>query len=497
MSIDFYDVIEYRVPGNAGTRNWAFDYIYFMANEGIVNGTGVNTFSPGSNTTVAQFCKMAILAADIDGEQYGNWSETNPLGWSKNYIDYAIDNGYFDYESGLGAKNYTDYNVPIRREFAFYIAWKAFGEGGRRATTLTDKTGTFLELGFTDSNINSIVKEEYKPAIVRLYNSNIVTGYNDGELKPMSFITRAEVCAILYRIIKIDEYEVTGTGVNVRESHDINSTILGMINYPGDPTKVIKGGLFPNEEPQDTPKGNYVWVKIHYYNPSTNKWVLAWVSKEYLRPVQEKTESIEGVVYAITSTDILKRLEPEERRANAEYIYRYLRYEEGWTKNAICGLLGNIHHESWFNPGVWQSLNNPELGYGIIQLSPFPPGTPNPFLSHAGLTVATANEMATGNPIKLMNLQLECLIWECQPTTHHLQQQWWPDQTQKYYDKLSLTPGIPGKISFAQYTAAEYSVRDLTLIFHATRLRSGDDATILEERIDYADDWDKHFSDWR
>lgn len=51
---------------------------------------------------------------------------------------------------------------------------------------------------------------------------------------------------------------------------------------------------------------------------------------------------------------------------NAEYIYNYLK-KKGFTKNAICGILGNMNSESTINPAVWQSLNDMYLGYGLVQ----------------------------------------------------------------------------------------------------------------------------------
>lgn len=57
--------------------------------------------------------------------------------------------------------------------------------------------------------------------------------------------------------------------------------------------------------------------------------------------------------------------------SNAQYILNYLS-QRGWTKNAICGMLGNMQRESTINPGIWQSLNygNYSGGYGLVQWTP-------------------------------------------------------------------------------------------------------------------------------
>jgi murein DD-endopeptidase MepM/ murein hydrolase activator NlpD len=68
-----------------------------------------------------------------------------------------------------------------------------------------------------------------------------------------------------------------------------------------------------------------------------------------------------------------------EMTENAEYILGYL-LSKGWTRNAICGLLGNMQTESTINPGIWQSLNSYDStpyvtvngqGYGLVQWTPF------------------------------------------------------------------------------------------------------------------------------
>jgi hypothetical protein len=61
----------------------------------------------------------------------------------------------------------------------------------------------------------------------------------------------------------------------------------------------------------------------------------------------------------------------DEMKINAEYILTYL-LNEGWTKNSICGSLGNMQTESTINPGIWQNLDegNESLGYGLVQWTP-------------------------------------------------------------------------------------------------------------------------------
>lgn len=61
----------------------------------------------------------------------------------------------------------------------------------------------------------------------------------------------------------------------------------------------------------------------------------------------------------------------EQMTVNAQYILDYLR-EGGWTKNAVCGMLGNIQTESTINPELWEDLdgNNLSKGFGLVQWKP-------------------------------------------------------------------------------------------------------------------------------
>ena len=47
--------------------------------------------------------------------------------------------------------------------------------------------------------------------------------------------------------------------------------------------------------------------------------------------------------------DSSNTMDIEKMKVNATYLYGYL-IQEGWTVNAICGMLGNMQSESAINP---------------------------------------------------------------------------------------------------------------------------------------------------
>ena len=63
-------------------------------------------------------------------------------------------------------------------------------------------------------------------------------------------------------------------------------------------------------------------------------------------------------------------LNQAEMENNAQLFYlRMHNYQ--FSLNAIAGILGNAQHESSINPGIWESLDPYEGGYGLLQWTPY------------------------------------------------------------------------------------------------------------------------------
>lgn len=69
-----------------------------------------------------------------------------------------------------------------------------------------------------------------------------------------------------------------------------------------------------------------------------------------------------------------KALNMDQMKVNAAYIYKALG-NKGFSKEAICGMLGNMQTESSLNPGRWESNRvggSPRAhGYGLVQWTPY------------------------------------------------------------------------------------------------------------------------------
>ena len=100
-----------------------------------------------------------------------------------------------------------------------------------------------------------------------------------------------------------------------------------------------------------------------------------------------------------------------------------------------------------------------------------------------------ANNITEYCPQELMNSQLDYLIH----TMKTGEGEWLTNNTQRFYDKLSLSDGVSGKISGEEYMASTDAPRDLALIFNACYERSGDGTMLLEERVMAAEAWYQYF----
>jgi len=205
---------------------------------------------------------------------------------------------------------------------------------------------------------------------------------------------------------------------------------------------------------------------------------------EFLRMATDDIRSLQVYAKVAAGSDNLTNA---QQTANAEYICSYL-LNKGWELEAICGLLGNILHESHFNPGVWFTLNEPLSAYGIVQ---FRPATD--FFRHYGFNNSTEavrhfNNMALSDPQKLMDMQLEFMIYSCQPTTPSNQRRWQPDMAVSTYH-------APYKMTFSEYISSTKSAGELAVIFASHFERSGASLSQMQSnRGGPANDWFTYFS---
>lgn len=213
------------------------------------------------------------------------------------------------------------------------------------------------------------------------------------------------------------------------------------------------------------------------------------------REQREQEYEINHSVYGIVGDAYSGALTEEQQRVNAEYIYDRLS-EEGWSKEAICGLFGNIENESGFNPGIWQDLNEdkkPNIGYGIVQITPathfvnWMNGRPIDFKVKNAQQLenefSALDAMTVDNPKGLLDKQLEFFIYSCETTEDTCR--WIP----------TTDHGSTCAMTYQEYISSNRSPEELALIFHGSFERSKDTEVMRQEREQAARDWYDYFHD--
>lgn len=188
-----------------------------------------------------------------------------------------------------------------------------------------------------------------------------------------------------------------------------------------------------------------------------------------------ETTSLPGIYTRVAAGHIT--LGEHQMEINAVYIYYYLK-GKGFTKNAVCGILGNMQLESTLNPAVWQVLNNLSYGYGLVQWddgSRFIDWAKNQGIISAA-TATAVNTLAYSDPGKLMKAELDFLMVDM--TAPGV---WFtPSDNQSKY-------GTTQTLTAAQYKVSTESAGELARIFCGHYERPG--TPVISERVAAANKW--------
>lgn len=189
------------------TPSWCAEAINDMAKQGILSGFQDGTFRPDQAMTRAQMAKVLhlIYVPEIDEEYlaenpenkvyYDAAEKANPGNWASVYI--ATANAIGVKEFGYG---YEEWAKPSTRyEMAHmasqYAILRLMLDG--KDTTLTIMEDLIPYIG----DYSTFQDREYAKAVLWMYTEGYVNGSDShGTFNPDSTITRAQACAILYRI---------------------------------------------------------------------------------------------------------------------------------------------------------------------------------------------------------------------------------------------------------------------------------------------------------
>ncbi len=177
----FSDVDENEWYGANGTQSVMNAYRY-----GLMQGNGDGTFNPKGNMKVSE---ALTIAARIHDTYYNNETEfeTDGKNWYDDYVTYALNEGI------IRKSDFASYEKTISREEMAYIFANII------PSDELDEINEIETLPDVDE------ENDYFDDIIFLYQVGVLTG-NDakGTFLPKSNISRAEVSAIIVRLIDED-----------------------------------------------------------------------------------------------------------------------------------------------------------------------------------------------------------------------------------------------------------------------------------------------------
>ena len=193
---------------NDNDYSWAETEIEYCRTNGIMTGDENGNLNPGGTLTRAQMAKMLVEGFELDKEDTAS-SQPAPseIPMQNSFSDVSQDMWYYSYAETLReymtqpGDRFNGDEIVTREEFASTLV---------RASGLTEgniRNSGMLEVNFKDSDeVSSKYRTLMTIAVERAYFRG-----SDGYLRPQDNLTRAEVCALLYRVIESNKGNITLT----------------------------------------------------------------------------------------------------------------------------------------------------------------------------------------------------------------------------------------------------------------------------------------------
>lgn len=154
----------------SGPEQWYYEELAELYKAGVINGYPDGTFRPASTVTTGEALKMILEASGYPTP------ERVASHWARGYLNLALE------EELLVRGEITDLDIPMTRELVCRVASKALR----------------LERMYEDQPFD----DTDSTYVLALYDHGVITGYEDGSFRPEMSLTRAELTAIVWRILE-------------------------------------------------------------------------------------------------------------------------------------------------------------------------------------------------------------------------------------------------------------------------------------------------------
>lgn len=174
------------------SSHWAKEAIDYVVGRGLITGTSDKVFAPDAAMTRGMLVMALGKLSGVNTKVYTTSSFTDVKEDSeyRPYIEWAVQKGIIQ---DIGNKQFAPDRAITREELAviFVNYAKAIGY----TLPVTREAVTFADAVY--------IGNSYSEAVISLQQAGIMMGKKDKKFNPKANATRAEVCAMLYRYIKL------------------------------------------------------------------------------------------------------------------------------------------------------------------------------------------------------------------------------------------------------------------------------------------------------
>lgn len=190
-----YSVVWNPIEFKDVSQHWAKNTINNMGSRMVISGVGNGMFEPNRDITRAEFAAIVVRSLGLKpGTGNNAFKDVKSEDWYCKYVETAYEYGII---SGYGNEKFGPMD-KITREQAMTMIAKAMKLTGLKMEFKTDEVQELLA-GFSDSGQSSTWANDNTAACIK---AGIVSGKGSETLAPKDEITRAEVAAIIERLLQ-------------------------------------------------------------------------------------------------------------------------------------------------------------------------------------------------------------------------------------------------------------------------------------------------------
>ncbi|MCD8372136.1 MAG: S-layer homology domain-containing protein, partial [Clostridia bacterium] len=195
-----YYMYEQTTFSDVARTHWAYDYVEYCYDGGIVEGVGNEKFDPDATLTRAQFITM-MGRATYENEVQAQTTSSDS--WYSGYVRYLINKGYLD---GI-ATDETSLNQGMPRQEMAQLLYNLCDNGEIVVGLYSSEYEGEVTVSGVSINVDmmdyisdaSSIGSQYKDAVEYCYYVGLLTGFEDGTFQPNGTVTRAQACAVVNR----------------------------------------------------------------------------------------------------------------------------------------------------------------------------------------------------------------------------------------------------------------------------------------------------------